>query len=231
MINAAIERPHGLAAWLYVNPDNPEEGLRPEIVSRLETIVERVKALLPDLPGLDPLDVWLVGSITGYEFSPHSDIDLHFIIDQEDLARRHNMSPEQMKNLLKYTFSYINERGVFDVEGYPVELYWQDKKEVNKTPAVYSLERKKLIRVPHKTQFPEEVVQKAELKAADLDDELGTLISEGNREKVQEWREYVKALREKAIQKEGPESFGNFVFKDLRNRGALDRAADFMVRL
>jgi len=220
-----------LAPWMYVDPSLPVEELsiKPEVRFKLLKIAQRVRDLLP-IKELPWIDIIVVGSSLGYNYTEDSDVDLHFLIDVDKFAKDHNFVGDEGRELLQYMFRYLNIKELFNIDGHSVEFYWQGKDEDNETPAIYSIVEDKILKYPTKPENVDSDLEKAKRDAKFLSETLHELISHGDLEGVQEWRAYLRELRQSSLSKHGIFSYGNNVFKFLRKWGDLGKAADFVLR-
>ena len=94
-----------------------DNQLRPEVSVALKKIVnffvEQSEINIP------VLDVYLVGSNASYNYSSHSDLDVHIITNYEDVDCNEEIV-QLLYNMLKTKFNSDYE---FSVHGVPVELY------------------------------------------------------------------------------------------------------------
>lgn len=95
-------------------------------------------------------DVYLLGSSANFNWTPVSDMDLHLLIDFNDLK----MSSEMAKEYTKTISKKWNEEQNISIKGYNVEVYIQDVTEENRSTGVYSLTINKWI----KEAMPQHIV-------------------------------------------------------------------------
>jgi hypothetical protein len=229
-IHSQVEGPKdSLAPWMYVNPTSPNPAIKPGVKYKLLKIAEKVRENLP-IEGMPWEDVQIVGSSLGYNYTDSSDVDLHFIVDLEGFAEKHSLKDkEEARDLLGYIFKYMSSRGLYDIESHPVELYWQDKRETNYTPAIFSLVKDVFIQHPTKdTGFDENTLNKAKKRAKQLSELLDELIIHNDLSGIREWKDFVKDFRQKGLEKDGIYSYGNLMFKFLRSWDDLQKASDYI---
>jgi hypothetical protein len=231
-IEAVVEAPKdNLADWMYLDPNATEEELRikPSVRNYLLKIARRVRESMPisDMPWVD---IQVVGSSLGYNYTDQSDIDLHFIADLDSFVEKHNFKDiEEARSLLGYMFRFMNVKGLYEVAGHPVEMYWQDDDEENKSPAIYSVVDDEFIKYPEEPEdFDEAEMNRAKKDAKELSDTLHRMILLGDLEGVEEWKEIVRNIRQSALGEDGIFSYGNLVFKFLRGWGDLEKASTYI---
>ena len=70
-------------------------------------------------------DILFLGSSANYNWTPTSDIDLHLLVDFNDLR----MAPEAAKEYTKLIAKKWNEEQEINIRGHKVEVYIQDVKK------------------------------------------------------------------------------------------------------
>ena len=79
------------------------------------------------LDGVDIEDVTMTGSLTNYNWSKYSDVDLHIVVDYNEIP----VDEDLVADFLKSKSSNWNKEHDVKIYGYDVELYVQDEKCVN----------------------------------------------------------------------------------------------------
>lgn len=92
-----------------------------------------------------PKDIIVVGSNAGYNWSKYSDIDVHILMDFNEI--------DDNTNLLKNYFgqkkiTWASQHNI-TVHGYEIELYVQNINDENASDGVYSLTKNQWIQIPH----------------------------------------------------------------------------------
>ena len=103
-----------------------DEHLIPEVREQLLEIADDFMQHM----GIDDLtlkDVLLVGSNAAYTYTPHSDIDLHLVVDLGE-----NRDNPIYKELFTSKKAIYNDKHDIKIKNYDVELYIQDIKETQK---------------------------------------------------------------------------------------------------
>ena len=96
----------------------------------------------------EPVDVVVVGSIAGYNWSKYSDIDLHVLYDFNDIDQNTDFVKkycDAKKN------EWNNQHEMLRIMGYDVETYVQDKGEENASDGIYSLYKDRWLQRPSQT--------------------------------------------------------------------------------
>lgn len=171
-------------------------------------------------------DVVLTGSLSNYNWSEFSDIDMHVIIDYEDSG--HSV------DLLKEFFDA--KRGVWNalhdikIKGKEVEIYVQDVTEKHISSGVYSILNNKWIIQPQKEKKEiddRKIMEKGEEYAKQIDD----LIEKKKKDidiksDVDEIKNKIKRFRQSGLDKGGEYSYENLTFKLLRRNGYIKKLID-----
>ena len=167
-------------------------------------------------------DVILTGSNVNYNWSTSSDIDLHVVIDYKSindsipLVRDYMMAKKSIWNIT-YPLKY---------KGLPVELYAQDANEPHASTGIYSLMYAKWLAIPSPEQVSiddVEINQKADPYKYEIDhldqDDPNLLL------KINSIKRRLKRMRQTGLEASGEYSIENLAFKELRNRGYLEKLA------
>jgi predicted nucleotidyltransferase len=109
------------------------KDVKPKLLSIAKKFIESVK-----LENLPVTDILVVGSCASYNWSKYSDIDLHVEVDFSKVKQIKDQ--DTLKNYFTSKKNEWNElHGNITINGFPVELYIQDKYEENASDGVYSL--------------------------------------------------------------------------------------------
>jgi len=162
-------------------------------------------------------DVRVSGSNAAYSYTPHSDIDLHLIVDMEQI--NNDEVYQELFNAKK--FQYNQEHNI-KVRGYDVELYVQDATQPHASLGEYSVARDEWTRIPTKQR-------------ANLDDfatrqkydklkglVMAALVSK-KLNMVDDVTDVVKRYRRAGLAEGGEFSPENLAFKMLRTQGYIER--------
>lgn len=172
-------------------------------------------------------DVLLLGSNTNYNWTEFSDLDLHILIDFNDL----NVG-DYAEELTKLIKSSWNEKHDIKLKGFNVEVYIQDINDINHSEAVFSLMKNKWIKEPikHKNiKINKEYIKK---KYKDITHRINRIVNGdcGDSEKCLEatttLMNDIKRMRQSGLDKKGELSEENIVFKLLRNTDYIAKLVD-----
>jgi len=169
-------------------------------------------------------DVIITGGNANYNYTKYSDIDLHLVVDKEKIDCQGLLDDylQSKKQLWALTHDIT-------VKGQPVELYAQDFRDpFREGQGIYSLQSHKWLQEPTKyviNRTHPEVVRKTK-EWMDIIDELIDSKSD-DVETFKKLKTRLKMMRSSAIEKGGEASPENLVFKELRNRGYLDKMSKY----
>ena len=212
----------------YHNQLNPklwtDEQLNPDVWLALNKIAKEW-AKFANIPAKAIKDVILVGGNANYNYTKHSDIDLHLMIDKskvrcDGLVDDYLLSKKQLWALTHD----------ITVKGQPVELYGQSSSDSFKEgQGVYSLQSRKWLQQPQRVKFDKNC-QAVKDKVYDLSKAINDLI-DSKSDDIGQFRRLkakLKGMRSTAIEKGGEYAPENLAFKELRNRGILDKMNKYL---
>lgn len=167
-------------------------------------------------------DIILVGSTANYNYNENSDIDIHIVFDFKQISE----NIEFVIEFLKIKKELWKENIPVKIKGYDLELYYQDKNEINHSTGVYSIIKNQWIRKPIKKIIN---INIENLKSKSTDfinaiNDLETNLSKKNwLNKYTDLKNKIKKYRQTGLDKKGEFSTENLVFKLLRNNGHLEK--------
>ena len=187
--------------------------LKEEVKDKLEEITEAFIEYL-DIPAESILDVQITGSSANYNYTEHSDLDLHLIVDYEKV---HQECPI-VEGYLWSMKSTFNKEHDISIYGVPVEVYAEDSRQSAVSNGVYSLLNDEWIKKPEKieptTNDAAVLAKYNEIK--DIVDKLN------DSEEAEEILNKVYEMRKAGLAAAGEFSTENLAFKMLRNEGYID---------
>jgi hypothetical protein len=171
-------------------------------------------------------DLVLTGSLANYNWSKYSDFDVHLVFDFSEV----DDNTELVKKYLDAAEKVWKSQHDLNIDGYPIELYCQDKKQKHTSTGIYSIMNDDWIKRPKKEDFtPDEELIK--LKARKVMDSIKDLESDLKSDLDSEtilinlkktWKR-IKDARQAGLEKEGEFSIENLIFKLLRRNGYIER--------
>ena len=189
-----------------------DDQMKPEIREQLLTIANDFIEEL-GIPDLDVEDITLSGSNAAFTYTPHSDIDLHVLVDFNKLPQS-----EVYAELFNAKKNLYNEKHDITIKKIPVELYVQDSNQEHTSAGIYSVMNDEWLTIPKKV--------KANINRSDVRakyEKLGELIElalkSNDRDKILNVIDIVKRYRKAGLSKGGEFSPENLAFKAVRKHG------------
>lgn len=167
-------------------------------------------------------DVVLTGSLANYNWSQFSDVDLHILIDYEEL--------DYPKDLVKEFFdakkNVWNNNHNVKIKGFDVEVYVQDVNEEHVSSGVYSILHDKWVIEPKKEKpniDDRKIMEKGEEYAKKIDDLLKIGKKKDVLPQIESLRKKLKEFRQSGLESGGEYSYENLTFKLLRRNGYIEK--------
>lgn len=197
-----------------------------------ETLLQIAEDFYKDLDIEAPIeDIQLTGSLANFNWTKHSDLDVHVLLDFSKIGKDEKMT----KRALDGQRFIWNLRHPVIIKKHDVELYAQDKKEPHVASGLYSLKNGEWIIKPSlKTPKVDEkdVDRKAEGFISEIEDAQRDLKkaspedSEKIYERLKKIKEKIMKARKEGLADDGEFSIENLVFKKLRNEGWIEKILD-----
>ena len=211
---------------------NEQGELNPRIRLKLLDIADDFWEFV-NLKWVKPSGIILTGSICNFNWSKFSDIDLHLIVDFDEIDEKTEFVRDYLdakKN------EWNNEHEDLKILDYPVELYVQNLEEMPKSGGIYDLEENDWIKKPNADDIKSIGLNKFSIKdkAANImtiiDDMYDALNSTSDSYEIEQigddakylWKK-VKNMRKDSLQVHGENGSGNIVYKILRRTNYLEK--------
>lgn len=186
-----------------------------------------------NLTWVKPSGIILTGSICNFNWSQYSDIDLHLIVDFDEIDEKTEFVKDYLDSKKN---EWNNEHSGLQIMGYQVELYVQNLGEMPESNGIYDLEENDWIREPNPDEIKSiglnkfSIKEKAAKIMTIIDDMYDALVSTSDSHKIEQigddanylWRK-VKEMRKSSLEKNGESGSGNIVYKILRREFYLDK--------
>ena len=200
------------------------DELKPEVQAKLLQIAKKW-ATFAKIPDFAVTDIILVGGNANYNWTKFSDLDLHLVVNREDLADCPDLLDDYLQNK-KQLWALVHDITVY---GHDVELYAQDRETpYPKKQGVYSIQDKTWIAKP-KHEAVDFRGPALLAKVKQYTERIETLIStNAEDESFSKLKEKFKNMRSAGLKKIGEFSMENLVFKELRNRGVIDKMTQYL---
>lgn len=174
-----------------------------------------------DLPKLKVSDIVVVGSNASYNYTKHSDLDVHLIVDFQSLP-----CSGLMDNFFSTKKTLWNTQHDITVKGQQVEMYVQDTKALLESNGVYSLLKNRWIVEP-RSEKPSWDDMAVVAKTTAFVDEIEDLIkSDPNEDEISDLLYRIHGMRRAGLASGGEFSTENLTYKSLRSLGYLSRLYD-----
>ena len=166
---------------------------------------------------LDVKDIRISGSNAAYTYTPHSDIDLHIIVDIASLG-----NDEVYRELFTAKKTVYNDTHDITIRGYDVELYVEDSSQPVKSLGEYSVLKDKWIKHPVKrrSNFDEMTSRSKFAKLVQL---AQLAIESNDLDRVQRLIDTIRKYRQAGLDTHGEFGPENLAYKALRSRGIVDK--------
>ena len=166
-------------------------------------------------------DVVMIGSLTNYNWTIYSDIDLHIKTDYSKL----DMSKEDAQTMFDAIKTAWNLKHDITVKGHDVELYVQDVDHVAVSASEYSVLKGEWIKEPikQKPNLNKELIKK---KYKEYHKKINSLVKSKDDVGLKSLLKKLYKYRQSGLDSRGELSDENAVFKILRFAGSLDKLKD-----
>ena len=217
-----------LSPIIFDNKDN-DFFMHPEIREQLIKIADHFINTF----GIDIFihDIVLTGSLANYNWSEYSDIDLHVIVDFNELTDSKSKGLQEVfKEFFNAKKTLWNEKHSVTIKGYDVEVYVQDIEEPHISSGVYSILNNKWIIEPEKNDPKidvRKILDKGEFFANQIDSlEKRYESGEDILSDLERVVEKIKKTRQSGLNRDGEYSYENLAFKLLRRNGYIKKIID-----
>ena len=189
--------------------------------------IARVWTKFANIENNNIIDIVLTGGNANYNYTKQSDLDVHIIIDYDKVSCDDVIVMDYfMSKKSLWAANHTNIR----VKGYPVELFAEDKRAKPRPgQGVYSLLKNRWNQEPKliSMNFKNDTLlsQKVEFYMKEIDNMVKGKQSVAAAGSL---KDRLRMMRGAAIQQGGEFSFENLVFKELRNRGYMDKLANYL---
>jgi len=170
-------------------------------------------------------DIILTGSIANYNWNQFSDIDLHVLVDFDEIPEEYIKAFKDYFDAKKQIW---NKNHNIMIMGHEVELYIQDVNEPHHSTGIYSVMNDKWINKPETNKKDinyNDVVVKTQYfidQISKLSQMVGQKDLENAIKGVETLKEKIRKYRQAGLESGEEYSTENLVFKMLRNQGYLE---------
>ncbi len=162
-------------------------------------------------------DITISGSNAAYSYTPHSDLDLHLLVDMSEMP-----DDDVYKELFAAKKTLYNDSHDIKIYNIPVELYVQDAADPVISLGEYSLLQNKWIRVPTKRRANfDQTATKAKYKKLLHLINLGLKSEKSS--KIKHILDTIKRYRQSGLDRGGEFGPENLAYKALRSQGYITK--------
>ena len=229
------------ASDINMSPFKPKSELNPKLWVNGK-INSRVRVRLLDIADdfmdelaigdIKPEDIVLTGSLSNYNWSKYSDIDLHIVIDFSKVyPGKKDFVEDYFKTKRE---AWTESHGELKIYGYPVEVSVEDSKNPAMSTGVYSIVKNEWIVEPD--DFDNAELNSAYIRkhSAKLMTKIDAMLSDYNNRKGLDnldSKAYnlfmnLRRQRQESLSTSGEMGSGNIIYKILKHSGYLDKLWD-----
>ena len=210
-----------LAKAIDFNNDlNPQifmgDKMRPLVRNKLMNIADHFREFL-GVQDIALADIEVSGSNAAYSYTPHSDVDLHLIVDFSELPDSDIY--RELFNAKQYQY---NDLHIIRIKGYDVELYVQDAAQSHHSLGSYSVMNDDWNRIPTKQRANLDdaatLLKYEKLKALSI-----RALASDNEKYLIDVLDVVKKYRQAGLDAHGEFGPENLAFKMLRTDGYFEK--------
>ena len=204
--------------------DDSLKKMSPKVRSRLLQIAyEFIEFLKVDIV---VSDVIMTGSLSNYNWSKFSDVDLHILVDFNQFSKTELPLYEELFQLKKTIY---NDKHDISIYGYEVELYVQNEIEAHFSSGVYSVLFDKWENKPKKEniKIDLELIKNKSKQWMDIIDGVIENVKDESideaKQIIDKYKKKLKKYRTCGLEEGGEYSDENLVFKVLRRNGYIEK--------
>jgi hypothetical protein len=195
------------------------DEMRPPVRAKLLEIAQDFIEFI-GISNLALVDITISGSNAAYSYTPYSDIDLHLVVDFNQLSQ-----DEVYRELFDAKKYQYNDQHDIKIKGYDVEVYVQDVRQPHSSLGEYSVNRNDWNKIPTKrranlddiaTKLKYEKLRQLSLQALAADDLVY----------LKNVLDVLKRYRRAGLAQGGEFSPENLAFKMLRKQGLFKKLWD-----
>ena len=193
--------------------------MRPQVRAKLLQIAEDFKQSL-GLSDLNVKDITLSGSNASYTYTPHSDIDLHLVVDLPEAD-----ASDVYRELFDAKKFQYNETHNIKIGGYDVELYVENANKPAISQGMFSVLNNDWINIPLKkrsTINDNAVKSKYDV----IKHRIESAVKSGSLKRLTNTAAKIKKMRQAGLDAHGELGPENIAYKMLRSQGVIQQLYD-----
>ena len=200
------------------------ERLKPEVRTHLLKVANAWAGYV-EVKKSDIIDILILGGNVGYNYTKYSDLDLHLVVDTK-------VCPDVMSDYYQTKKQLWTTTHDVKVYGHDIEPYVEEPgKTRRKSQGVFSVKSNKWLIKPEKlsTEVDTDLLSS---KVRDMIVKIERTIKHAdNAQTLESLLKKLRDMRNSALDRGGEFAFENLVFKELRNKGYIDKLADHILKL
>ena len=216
----------------FWNNDEFREDISQSILKIVDDFIVDDEHIKPEMVD----DVQLTGSLANFNYSDHSDLDVHILLDFANI----NKDESIVKRALDGKRFIWNLRHDIEFNNHEVELYFQDIHEPHVASGLFSLQGNRWIKKP--VHDPPEIDHRdVQKKAFEFKKELDLLedaldnISDAKEfalinKRSKKLKDKIMTMRKQGLTGKGEFSVENLAFKTLRNDETISKLNDLIIK-
>ena len=197
----------------------PDEQMLPAVRDRLLEIAADFKEFL-GVTDFELRDITVSGSNAAYTYTPHSDIDLHLVVD----LPRADQSDVYRELFDAKKFQYNTQHNI-KIGGYDVELYVQNANKSVVSQGEYSVLNNDWLQVPRRVKSS---VNDAGVKSKyhQMKAHIESAVASSDADVMSALAKKISTLRQTSLDKYGEFGPENLAYKMLRTQGLIQKLYD-----
>ena len=196
-----------------------DETMLPKVRDHLMEIAQDFREFL-GITDLQLKDITVSGSNAAYTYTPHSDIDLHLVVDLPEAD-----ASEVYRELFDAKKYQYNEQHNIKIGGYDVELYVQDANKPHHSQGIYSVANNEWIDVPKRRRPAVDDIS-TQSKYEDLSRRIDSAIASDDYATMTAMTSKIRDMRQAGLDAHGEFGPENLAFKMLRTQGKIKQLHD-----
>jgi len=199
--------------------------LKSDVRQAIFNIVDEFKEYL-ELP-INILDIRIVGSNASYNYTDTSDIDIHLVVNFDELSNNNDL----IQVLFNSKKKLFNDTYDITIKGLEAEIYVEDVETSAISNGIYSVSQNCWIKFPKKENIEDIKIDSLGVdtlffKYQEKCEKMLENKDDVTIKQVNELIDKIYMLRKNGLAKSGEYSNGNLVFKNLRSEGYIQQLID-----
>ena len=226
VLSEAVEKHDSLNPKLFTKDELLKASVKNKLLEIVDEFIEDLKEQEIKIK-ID--DILLIGSNASYNYTKDSDIDLHILTNVKATGYDSKLCGA-LYGAFRTIFNKNFDIKVFDI---PVEIFVETEESARASNGVYSVKKNKWVKKPVIEEIPdydkdalEKLVSVWETKYKKIEAEIKDDKLKNETKVVKLLEDIYEKLRKKGIAK-GEYAIENLAFKELRNKGYLDKLKEY----